>query len=358
MTTSREEPAGLGGPPGEGNRSIRGRHRALRVRRYVPGPLLVIQSILFLQCGAALAKQVFPKVGPEGLLAIRLMSGAIVLLLVNRSKIGLSRRDLLTAVALGTALLGMNWTFYGAIERLPLGVVVAVQFLGPIGVGVAAARRVTDVIGLLLAGAGVFILHGIHGDSGMGMALAFASAGFLGVYIKLADAVGHCTTNSAGIALAVAWAALIIAPFGFAKAGPHLAGLDVLVIGFTVGILTSVISPVLDIAALRRIRISTFSVLLSTEPVLAAITGYVLLDEHLDAIQWGAVTLVALACAATTFERRKVGRVDLPGCIRHTRSIPLERVRVWAHTRCGVVGHHRHHERSGRCAVEGTVPER
>lgn len=356
MTSSRGEPAGLGDLPTEGHRSIRSRHRALRVRTYIPGPLLVIQSILFLQCGAALAKQVFPKVGPEGLLAIRLLSGAVVLLLINRSKIGLSRRDLLTAVALGTALLGMNWTFYGAIERLPLGVVVAVQFLGPIGVGVAAARRVIDVIGLLLAGTGVFILHGIHGDSGMGMALAFASAGFLGAYIKLADVMGHCTTNSVGIALAVTWAALVITPFGFARAGPHFAAPDVLVIGFTVGVLTSVISPVLDIAALRRIRISTFSVLLSAEPVLAAITGYVLLGERLDAIQWVAVTLVAVACAATTLERRTVGRVDLPGCIRHTRSIPLER--VWARARCGAAGHHGHRERSGPGAVDGAAPQR
>jgi inner membrane transporter RhtA len=271
----------------------------------VPPPAYVLAGILSVQIGAALAKQLFGAVGSAGTVALRLCFAALVLLVVWRPSIRatarLGRRAWLAIVGYGVVLGAMNLTFYLALAQAPLGIVVTIEFLGPLAVAIGGSRRLLDGLWALLAGGGVVLLTEARGDVHLaGILFALAAAVCWGSYILLSVALGRHTSDGGGMALGMALAALLVAPVGFADSGTALLEPWVLAAGLGVALLSSVIPYSLELEALRRIPPKVFGVLMSLEPAVASLVGLVVLGEVLGPVQWVAVLLVVAASVGAT----------------------------------------------------------
>jgi inner membrane transporter RhtA len=268
----------------------------------LPAPALVIGAVASVQCGAAIATRLFPQVGPGGAVLLRLVASAVLLIAVARPRLHpASRQDLGSAVLYGLVLAGMNATFYEALDRIPLGVGVTVEFIGPLAVAVAGSRRRLDFLWVLLAGLGVVLLTTGGGRVDLvGIAFALVAGGFWGCYILLAQRVGRVFPGASGLAVALAVGAVAVAPYGAVTGGSALLHPSILVRGAAVGVLSSALPYSLELFALRRMRASVFGVLMSLEPAMAALSGLVFLGQHLRAREWVAVVCVMVASVGAT----------------------------------------------------------
>jgi inner membrane transporter RhtA len=267
----------------------------------VPPPALVLLGIVSLQTGAAVAKQLFGIAGSIGVVTLRLVFAAAVLLVVWRPSLRIDRRVLAVVLGYGAVLSGMNMAFYQALDRIPLGVAVTIEFLGPLSVALLGSRRWLDVLWALLAAGGVLLLTEDGGAMRWtGVLFALLAAACWAGYILLGAALGQRTTDGQGLALAMAFAGLLAAPIGVTQAGTTLLHPEVLVAGLGVALLSSVIPYSLELEALRKIPPRVFGVLMSLEPAVAAMAGLVVLGEALRPSQWVAVCCVVAASAGAT----------------------------------------------------------
>jgi inner membrane transporter RhtA len=272
--------------------------RALGV---VPPPLQVLVGIVSVQVGASLAKQLFSVAGAAGTVALRLFFAALVLLLVWRPALRLGRRAWPVVLTYGVVLGLMNLSFYQALARIPQGIAVTIEFLGPLAVALAGSRRLIDALWALLAGAGVVLLAETRGDlSTAGLLFALGAGVCWGAYILLSAALGSRTTEGNGLALGMAVAAVIAMPAGVVETGTGLLSPWILLIGLAVALLSSVIPYSLELEALRTIPPRVFGVLMSLEPGVGALAGLVLLHESLHALQWVALCCVVAASIGAT----------------------------------------------------------
>ncbi|WP_225848696.1 DMT family transporter [Streptomyces sp. HPF1205] len=267
----------------------------------VPPPALVLLGIVSVQLGSALATHLFGAVGSRGAVALRLFFAAAVLMLVWRPSPRLGRRTWAVVVGYGVVLGSMNLCFYLALDRIPLGIAVTTEFLGPLAVALAGSRRWLDAFWALLAGGGVVLLVEGRGDLDLtGFLFALAAGTCWGLYILLSAALGRHTTEGDGLALAMAVAALVVVPFGAVAGGTALFRPWVLAAGFGVALLSSVVPYSLELEALRSIPPRVFGILMSLEPAVAALIGLVVLQEPLRWTQWIAVLCVIAASAGAT----------------------------------------------------------
>lgn len=268
----------------------------------VPPTAQVLAGIVSVQIGAALAKQLFATVGSTGSVTLRIFFAAVVLLVVWRPSLRLSRRAWAVVAGYGLVLGAMNLSFYLALAQLPLGVTVTITFLGPLAVAIGGSRRWLDGLWALLAAGGVVLLA--EGGSGevhlLGIVLALATAACWASYILLSAALGRHTSDGGGLALGMVLATLVVAPIGVAEAGTALLEPWVLLAGFGVALLSSVIPYSLELEALRRMPPKVFGVLMSLEPAVASLVGLVLLGEILGLTQWLAVLMVVAASVGAT----------------------------------------------------------
>jgi inner membrane transporter RhtA len=199
----------------------------------------------------------------------------------------------------GFALVAMNFAFYEAIDRIPLGIAVTIEFVGPLGVAIAGSRRALDLAWVALAAGGILLLSdfGTADLDGLGVALALLAGCFWAAYIVLAARVGRAYAGGQGLALAMVAGAVMLAPVGVADAGGELLGAEVLAVGLGVAILSSAIPYTLELEALRRMPAGVFGVLMSLEPAAAALAGFVVLDEGLATREVVAIGLVVAASA-------------------------------------------------------------
>jgi inner membrane transporter RhtA len=263
--------------------------------------LLVLASIVSVQCGSALATTLFDEIGSSGAVFLRAAFGALVLVAVTRAAALRVRewphRDVLL---LGGAVAGVNLFFYAALDRLPLGITVTLEFVGPLGVAIAASHRRRDLVWALLAAIGIVLLSdGAGGESVdvLGIVLALTAGAFWGAYIVLSDRVGDLAPGASGATMAAVISALIVAPFGLAQGGGELFTPTNLAIGAAVGILSTAIPYVFEIEALRRLPRAVFGVLMSLEPAVAAAIGFVALSQDLAPRELVAISLVVIASA-------------------------------------------------------------
>ena len=193
----------------------------------------------------------------------------------------------------------MNLSFYASIDRIPLGVAVTFEFVGPLGVAVFGSRRPLDLVWVGLAACGILLLSDFgSGDlDGLGVALALLAGAFWAAYILVAARVGQNIPGNDGLAIAMAVAAVLLIPVGVADAGADLLQPAVLAVGAAVALLSSVIPYTLELEALRRLPAGVFGVLMSLEPAVAALAGFVVLGEALGARELVAIALVAAASA-------------------------------------------------------------
>ncbi|MFD9206434.1 DMT family transporter [Streptomyces sioyaensis] len=271
----------------------------------VPPPGLILCGMLFRQLGAALAKPLFQVTGAFGVTTLRLVFSALVLSLAWRTSLRVGRRALPAVFACGTVLACMNFAFYQALDRIPMGVTVAIELLGPLAFAVASSRRWSDAAWALLAAVGVVLLTEVDGGlSWAGVAFALIAAGCWVGYILLGAKLSSRTNDGAGLALAMVWGALLALPVGFADAGTTLLQPYVLAMGCCLALLSSVVPYSLEFRALRQIPPRVFGVLMSLEPAIAALVGLVVLSQRLGPSQWVALGCVVAASLGVVTRNR------------------------------------------------------
>jgi inner membrane transporter RhtA len=276
----------------------------------VPAPLLVLTAIVSVQVGSSLAKTLFDDLGAAGVTLLRLGLAAVLLLAVLRPAVrSWSRASWNAALLLGGAMAGMNLVFYLSLRTVPLGVAVTVEFLGPLLLALAQTRRAVDLLWASLAAGGVALL-GLDTSNGAplsGLLLAFVAGLFWAAYIVASARVGQVLPGTDGLAVALAFAALLVLPFGWSGASAVLDRPALLVAAVGVALLSSVISYGLELAALRRIPTQVFGILMSLEPAAAAVAGLVVLGEALGPREVVALVLVSVASGGITLARRRGG---------------------------------------------------
>jgi len=269
---------------------------------HIPPGWLVLGGIVSVQVGAAIAKDLFALVPPTTMVWLRLSTSALIFWLVARPRFrGQSRDDWGTVLGFGVALVTMNWAIYQSFARIPLGIAVTIEFLGPLVVAVVGSRRPRDLLWVLLAGAGVALL-GLTRTRldllGVGFALLAGVA--WAAYIVLSARTGQRWPGISGLALASLVGAIALAAPAVAQAGPALLQPKVVLAGIAVGLLSSVVPYSLELIALRRMPSRVFGILMSLEPAAAALAAMLLLREFLSLPQWLAVGCVVAASVGAT----------------------------------------------------------
>ncbi len=271
----------------------------------------MVGAIASVQFGSALATTLFDRAGPAGTVLLRLVSASVVLAILWRPRPGqVTGRDLLLTGAFGVVLAGMNLSFYEALHRIPLGIAVTIEFVGPLAVAVGGSRRRIDLAWSALAAIGILALtqtaHGrAHGLSGVGIGFALLAAAFWAAYILLNARLGRAFAGGSGLAMAMCVGAVVALPFGIVQGGAHLLDPDVLALGCAVGMLSSAIPYSLELEALRRIAAPVFGVLMSLEPAVAALAGLIVLGQGLAARAVAGIALVVLASVGASRTARQ-----------------------------------------------------
>jgi inner membrane transporter RhtA len=263
-----------------------------------PSGVLVLSAIASVQFGSATAATLFAQIGPAGAVLLRLLFGMIVLVALWRPRFrGRTRYELLLATTFGLVLACMNLSFYEALHRIPLGIAVTIEFVGPLGVAVAGSRRAVDLVWVALAAAGIIALtrSGTSHLDALGVTFALLAGCFWATYILVNARVGRAFEGGAGLALAMCVAAVVMLPFGIAQGGRHLLEPRSLALGAAIGLLSSAIPYSFEVEALRRIRPSVFGVLMSIEPAMAALAGLIVLGQSLGARTLLGMVLVVIA---------------------------------------------------------------
>jgi inner membrane transporter RhtA len=273
-----------------------------------PSAGLVLGAIASVQFGSAIATTLFERVGPGGAVLLRLVSATIVLLALWRPRLrGRTRHELLLAVMFGVVLAGMNLSFYQALHRIPLGIAVTIEFVGPLVVAVSGSRRLVDLVWVGLAAVGILALThgGAHGLNALGVGFALVAGCLWGGYILVNARVGQAFERGTGLALAMLVASVVALPAGVIDGGTHLLEPQSLAVGAAVGMLSSAIPYSFELEALRRIAASVFGVLMSLEPAMAALAGFLVLGQGLSARALVGMALVVAASIGASRRARE-----------------------------------------------------
>lgn len=264
-----------------------------------PAILLVIAGLACQEIGAAIAVLLFPAAGPLGMVMLRLVFSALILLAIARPSLRGHSRSAWTGVVLfGIVLATMNALFYLALERLPLGVTVTIEVLGPLVLSIVAARRASAWLWAVLAFAGVVALGGGGWDrlDPLGVLFALGAAASWAFYILASARAGRDFPKLDGLALAMAVGAVLALPWGIVDAGAALLRWEIIALGAAVAILSSTIPYAFELIALRRLPAAAFAILMSLAPATAALAGFVFLGQNLS---WLEVVGIALVIAAS-----------------------------------------------------------
>jgi inner membrane transporter RhtA len=284
-------------------------------RNSVPAPLYALGAIASVQLGATVARHLFDVLGATGTVFLRVGFGACILLAIARPRWPrFESRQWRAILLFGLVIAGMNLCFYQAIARIPLGIAVTIEFLGPLGVAIAGSRKALDFVWAIMAAAGVAMLSIGGGQlTPLGALLALGAAAGWAAYIVLSQRVGRLVPGPDGLAFALGVGAVALLPFGIAAGGRRLLDLRNLGVGLVVAVLSSAVPFSLEFAALRRLSSQVFGILMSLEPAMGAAAGYLFLGQRLSFRDLIAIALVMVASAGAT--RTAAGRpaaTDVP----------------------------------------------
>jgi inner membrane transporter RhtA len=273
---------------------------------------MLLGGIASVQFGAAFANKLFAQAGPGGVVFLRLLLSALMLTIVVRPSLrGRTRSDLRAVLGYGLILGTMNWSFYEALDRLPIGVAVTIEFVGPLGVAIAGSRRALDAVWVVLAGGGVVLLA-LRGDrhdiDPFGVVLALIAGACWAGYILVSKRVGSTFAQLDGLAIALCIGTLVTVPVGIVEGGSALLRPSVIAGGAAVAMLSSIIPYSLELVALRKLRAATFGLLMSLEPAVAALAGVLVLSQALHGVTLVAIVMVVIASVGTTLASRRPTR--------------------------------------------------
>lgn len=267
-----------------------------------------LTAMLSIQAGAAFAKSLFVTIGPLGTTSLRLTLAALLLAVIHRKPLQQLNPQAWKAIVPYGLMLGlMNLTFYQAVERLPLGLAVTIEFVGPLGVAVWSSRKKLDYLWALLAAVGILLISpwtpGSNVDP-IGVMWALAAGVFWGLYIVVGQRVSQQVSSRQAVAGGMIIACLLPLPIGLFHAGADLFSPAVLLSGLVVAVLSSALPYSLEMVALKALPARTFGILMSVEPAIAAVLGMVFLKEHLNTLQWLAILCVISASIGSTLGSR------------------------------------------------------
>ncbi len=266
-----------------------------------PSPIgFLLIAILSVQFGSALAKSLFDDIGPWGVVALRVSFSAVVLFTVWRPRFNSTvRAHLRLIMTYGLVMACMNCAFYAAIDRIPLGVAISLEFTGPLGLSVLKSQRWRDGLWAALAAVGILLLTPLSGSTLNlhGMLLALLAGFFWALYIILAAELGPALPGVEGLSWGLAVSTVLLLPIGLATARSNLLNPRVLLIGLGVALLSTAIPYACEIIALRSLPIKVFGVMLSLEPMVGVLAGFLVLGETLSARSLAACLLVSIAAA-------------------------------------------------------------
>lgn len=275
------------------------------------GVALVVASCLSLPFGAAVAAQLFPVLGPWGVTSLRVAIAAMLLAVIVRPRPrGWTRAQWLAAALFGVSLAAMNGFFYAAIDRIPLGPAVAIEFLGPLVLAAVLTRRLRDAVwvGIALLAMALLGLDGVIGSDPLdplGVFFALVAAGFWVMYIRMSARVGALIPGSGGLAMGLVVAAVLLLPVGVPTVSIVAGDMQLLLLAAVTAVLSSVIPYSFELAALRRLPQRVFGVLLSLEPAFATLAGWLILGQDATPLRMLAVALVIAASVGTTLGVRR-----------------------------------------------------
>lgn len=282
-----------------------------RAAEAVPAPGLLVISIVSIQLGAAVAIDLFRVLGPVGTAFLRLAISAVLLLVLARRSIGSNTRRHAPSLLLYGAILGaMNLSFYEAISRIPLGIAVAIEFVGPLGLAAATSRRARDFAWIALAVLGILLLTPQIGSEldALGVALAGVAGLCWAGFTVMSQRIGRALPGTSGLAIAMLVAALVVLPVELAVGGLRGLDLGVLVAVVAVAILSTALPLSLEFAALKRMTARSYGILVTLEPAAAATVGAILLGQAMGVPGLLAVVCVtAAALGVTISDRRDAG---------------------------------------------------
>ncbi|WP_297202395.1 threonine/homoserine exporter RhtA [uncultured Pluralibacter sp.] len=276
--------------------------------------LVLIIAMSSIQSGASLAKTLFPLIGAPGVTALRLALGTLILVLVFKPwRLRFSREQRLPLLLYGLSLGAMNYLFYLSLQRIPLGIAVALEFIGPLAVALFGSRRPLDFIWVLLAVMGLWFLLPLGQSSDSvdltGAALAIGAGACWALYIVSGQRAGE-EHGPATDAMGSLIAAAIFVPVGIIQAGDLLWHWSLLPIGLGIAVLSTALPYSLEMIALTRLPTRTFGTLMSMEPAIAAISGMLFLGETLTLSQTLALGAIIAASVGSTLTLRKEARIE------------------------------------------------
>lgn len=271
----------------------------------IPATLL---AIICVQGGASIAKQLFPAIGAIGTVTLRIVLSALLLTLINRPKfLQFNSQKWKYCAVYGIGLAAMNLIFYMAIQRIPLGLAVTVEFAGPLFLALALSRKLLDVVWALLACVGILLIvpwKNDHVDL-LGLGLAFLAGMFWALYIVMGGKVSKIMDGKDAVTTGMIFASLVIIPFTIWDGAVFNLTPAIFIKGLGVAILSSALPFSLEMMALKKLPAKTFSILMSLEPAFAALSGLVFLAEELSFLQWISIACVITASIGTTVFNKK-----------------------------------------------------
>ncbi len=297
MPTAQSSDAGQPSPKGSGTL---GR---------VPPLTLVFGSIISVQFGAAISVTIFDEVGVAGSTLLRLAFASLFLFLLSRPKVSQwSARQVKMAIAFGVTLAAMNLAFYFAIDILPVGIATTIEFIGPISIAAIFSRRLLDGLWVALAAAGVVLIAQPWNGGGdlelTGVLLALLAAFFWAVYILIAQRAGEVFPDRDGLTIAMMIGTAIVFIPGVASGGAMLVTPQILLLGAVIGLLSSLIPYSFELEALRRMPTRVFGTLMSIEPAVAVLAGFIVLSQKPTLLELFAISLVVIASVGVTRSAR------------------------------------------------------
>lgn len=270
---------------------------------------LVLGSMVSIQLGSTLAKSMFGPVGPLGLVTLRVGLSALILLAWQRPRWrGHSFQDYRLLLAFALSMVMMNSLYYAAIARIPIGVAVAIEFSGPLLVALLHSRRWIDGLWVALAAVGIVLLSPWNTDAldSLGVVFALVAGVAWGCYIPLSAQMGRAFQGGEGLALAMALGGLLLLPLGLSVDGPAMLSPRVLGLGLGLALLSSALPYSLEMAALRRLPVHVFGVLLSLEPAIASVISFIGLGETLTLPMAFAIGLIMTAAAGVSLSQPRI----------------------------------------------------
>ena len=277
--------------------------------------LLLLLSMLSIQSGASLAKSLFPVIGAPAVTALRLFLGTLILFFIFKPwRLSFSHSAIMPLFLYGLSLGAMNYLFYLALETIPLGIAVALEFTGPLAVAMFSSRRAIDFLWIILVIAGLGLLlpigDNIHGLDPLGILYALGAGVGWALYIVFGQRAGK-GYGAATVSIGSLIAAFIFFPIGMLQSSPELVfSWSILPIGLAIAILSTAFPYTLEMIALTRLPAKTFGTLMSLEPCMGAFIGIIFLHEHLTLIQWIALAFIVLASIGSTATMKNKTKIE------------------------------------------------